>query len=57
MDRWNIERPDRDYPDYFKRMEYEIWDDDGLALLEEIGEEEYDEVFEEEEIDDWFDEE
>lgn len=30
----DIERPDSDYPDYKRRMEWEIWDEDGRDLLE-----------------------
>lgn len=30
----DIERPDSDYHDYKRRMEWEIWDEDGRDLLE-----------------------
>lgn len=44
----DIERPDSDYPDYKRRMEWELWDDDGRDLLEEddMNEDEFDEMVE-----------
>lgn len=30
-----LERPDSDYPDYERFMEYERWDDEGRYLIEE----------------------
>lgn len=31
----DIERPDSDYPDYKRRMEWEEWDDDGRYVIED----------------------
>lgn len=35
----DIERPDSDYPDYKRRMEWEEWDDDGRYVIEEDDDE------------------
>lgn len=51
MSRFDIERPDRDYPDYERRMEWERWDEDTYELIEYEDEEEEEEWLDDDDID------